>query len=52
VTSTPIRTVRINDALWHAAQDRAARSGTTVSAVIRDLLADWAADLRPIEPKE
>jgi ribosomal protein L14 len=32
--STPIRTVRVPDDVWQAAQDRAAKKGETVSAVI------------------
>ena len=31
---TPIRTVRVPDDVWQAAQDRAAEKGETVSAVI------------------
>lgn len=31
---TPIRTVRVPDDVWQAAQDRAAENGETVSAVI------------------
>lgn len=32
--STPIRTVRVPDDVWQAAQERAAEKGETVSAVI------------------
>jgi len=31
---TPIRTVRVPDDVWQAAQERAAEKGETVSAVI------------------
>ena len=31
---TPIRTVRVPDDVWQAAQDRAAEKGESVSAVI------------------
>jgi len=34
VNPTPIRTVRVPDDVWQAAQDRAAEKGETVSAVI------------------
>lgn len=33
-THTPIRTVRVSDELWKAAQERAAERGETVSAVV------------------
>jgi antitoxin component of RelBE/YafQ-DinJ toxin-antitoxin module len=38
---TPIRTVRIDDELWNAALAKAAGEGTTLSSVIRELLANW-----------
>jgi len=34
VNPTPIRTVRVPDDVWQAAQERAAAKGETVSAVI------------------
>jgi predicted transcriptional regulator len=35
---TPVRTVRVPDALWRAAQSRARERGEDVSAVIRRAL--------------
>jgi predicted HicB family RNase H-like nuclease len=35
---TPLRTVRVDDALWHAAQAKAAERGESVSDVIRRAL--------------
>lgn len=37
------RTVRIEDALWTAAKEKAATEGRTVSEVIRELLEEWTA---------
>lgn len=34
MSTTPARSVRIPDQVWHAAQERAAKEGTTVTAVI------------------
>ena len=39
---TPIRSVRIPDEEWQAAQRRAAERGETVSAVIRRMLRRYA----------
>lgn len=38
VEKTPRRTVRVEEALWAAAQDAAESEGRTVSDVIRDAL--------------
>lgn len=38
VTPTPIRTIRIDDELWTAAQSKAARRRETVATVIRRAL--------------
>jgi len=38
---TTRRTVRIEDGLWNAAQDKAKKQGRDVSAVIRELLTEW-----------
>lgn len=35
---TPIRTVRIDDALWAAVHEKSQADGTTVSEVIRECL--------------
>jgi hypothetical protein len=43
LTWTTNRNVRIDDELWSAVLDKAAAEGTTASAVVRDLLADWVA---------
>lgn len=42
---TPHRTIRIPDELWKAAQQKAADEGTDVSAVIRELLAEWVGEI-------
>jgi hypothetical protein len=39
---TPPRSVRIPDAVWHAARERAEREGTTVTAVILRALVRYA----------
>ena len=39
---TPIRTVRVPDEVWQAAQERAKAEGTTVTAVILRALARYA----------
>lgn len=41
--STPIRTVRVEDELWEAAQERAAELDEDVSAVIRRGLESYVA---------
>lgn len=41
---TTIRTIRVDDDAWTAAMDAAAAQGTSVSEVVRALLADWVAD--------
>jgi len=40
---TPLRAIRVSDALWQAAAERAAAEGTTVTAVIREALARYVA---------
>ena len=40
---TPIRTVRVGDSLWEAAQDAAAQRGETVSDVVRRALEEYVA---------
>jgi predicted DNA binding CopG/RHH family protein len=35
---TPHRTIRVRGSLWKAAQEKAAKEGTTVSEVLRDAL--------------
>ena len=37
-SKTPHRTIRVEDDLWRAAQDKARAEGRTVSDVIRDRL--------------
>lgn len=44
---TPVRRFRVADELWSAASELAASQGTTVSAVLRDLLADYTAGNLP-----
>lgn len=39
---TPPRSVRIPDAIWNAARERAEREGTTITAVILRALARYA----------
>lgn len=43
--ATPLRNVRVADDLWAAVQQRAARDGTTVSAVVVEALERYAANL-------
>lgn len=38
---TPIRSVRVSEALWAAAQAKAEREGTTASAVIVEALKQY-----------
>ena len=38
MSRTPLRAVRVDDALWEAAQAKAAEKGDNLSAVIRDAL--------------
>jgi len=38
---TPIRTIRVNDKLWHKAKVRAKRDDTTVSEVINQALREF-----------
>ena len=38
MSRTPLRAVRVDDALWDAAQAKAAEKGDNLSAVIRDAL--------------
>ena len=38
---TPLRSIRVPDELWRAAQEKAAREGTTVSDAVRGFLARW-----------
>jgi hypothetical protein len=44
VTVTPKREFRCEDQLWVPATVKAARSGETMSAVLRRLLRDWLAE--------
>ena len=37
----PLRAVRVDDALWEAAQAKAAEKGDNLSAVIRDALRQY-----------
>lgn len=46
---TPARSVRVPDALWHAAQARAAENGETVSDVLVRALVRY---VRPSHRKE
>ncbi|MFJ4288028.1 ribbon-helix-helix protein, CopG family [Paenarthrobacter nicotinovorans] len=41
---TKVRTVRIDDALWEAAQAKAQADGTNLSEVIRECLQAWLND--------
>jgi len=41
---TKVRTVRIDDALWEAAQTKAQAEGTNISEVIRGYLQAWLND--------
>jgi antitoxin component of RelBE/YafQ-DinJ toxin-antitoxin module len=41
---TARRTVRVNDDLWRAAQEKADRTGIDVSEIIRKALAAWIAE--------
>lgn len=41
---TKVRKFRCSDPLWDAARVKAAKEGTTVSDVLRDLLAGWVGD--------
>lgn len=41
MAETKIRGVRVPDPRWEAAQERAAREGTTVSAVVNRFLERW-----------
>lgn len=41
---TTRRTVRIEDALWQAAQEQAAERGDNLSAVIRQALANYISE--------
>lgn len=45
---TPHRTVRVDDELWHAAQERAKERGESLSDVVRDALRAYAE--RPADP--
>jgi hypothetical protein len=44
----PLRTVRVDDATWAAAQTAADADGTTVTEVIRAALADYADPARRV----
>jgi len=41
MSRTPLRAVRVDDALWDAAQAKAAEKGDNLSAVIRDALRQY-----------
>jgi predicted transcriptional regulator len=43
---TPHRTVRIEDDLWHAAQEKAAAEGRTVTEIVREALALYVTPTR------
>lgn len=36
--ATPVRHIRVPDVVWDLAKERAAREGTTISAVVNDCL--------------
>jgi hypothetical protein len=38
---TTLRNIRIDDTLWWAVQMKAAKDGTNVSEVVRELLLEW-----------
>lgn len=38
---TPLRAIRVDDTLWEAVQAKAASEGTSVSEVVRSMLAQW-----------
>lgn len=38
---TTLRSIRVDDTLWWAAQIKAAKEGTSVSEVVRDFLLEW-----------
>ena len=42
--NTRIRGIRVPDDLWQAAQDKARRDGSTVSAFVNGALRDWTDD--------
>lgn len=44
VSETKIRTVRIDDELWQAAQEKAKRRRETVAAVIKRALVEYVED--------
>lgn len=50
MAATPLRNVRIDDALWHAVKERAAAEGRTVTDVIVACLTDYAAGKPKREP--
>lgn len=41
---TPLRTIRVPDDVWLAAQERAAELGETVSEVVRRALREYTAE--------
>jgi len=41
MSKTPLRAVRVDDALWEAAQAKAAEQGDNLSAVIRGALRQY-----------
>lgn len=45
---TTLRSIRINDELWEAVQDKAAAEDRNASEVVRELLAKWVT--RPAPP--
>ena len=47
MTRQPLRSVRIPDDVWAACRERAAREGTTVSAIILRALTRYARGGRP-----
>ena len=48
---TTLRSIRIDETLWWAAQTKAARDNTTVSEVVRELLLEWVTPPHHRKPK-
>lgn len=49
---TPIRSIRIPDALWADIQAKADREGVTASDAVRDLLEQWVHGDVKMRPRE
>jgi len=41
MTPTPLRNIRVDDALWEAFKERVREDGTDASAKIRDLITEY-----------